>query len=899
MRHKRKFLQAQPEHSSKVMTLLVAFLFCLYAFSTLYPLLERIVGENLYFGGLPTNGAFQMLNLLKRMDIGQIPGKDFYFFHGIGTLLLHRPLYLLLGQNLWASNTSIYIVGLLCFTSSLYFFVRGVGLGKYDVWLLLPVLTSFFYKITPQLIYFKLNTPGARSFFPILAIGVLLSLRKRLFSGEKGMFQFLFSVLAGVFSAISFFISVEHGLALSVATAITLLLCNPFRSSFLKKILSLVIFIGTLSIVTIFLFSLVSGSCWYKPLVMALVTIPKQQFWFFGAPPHTIIKNYWFFLLNPPTVYVYFIYIGLLLLLIWGVLFWHQRQAANDRFFCALMFLFVIYGLLTTASILGYFSKIYFLPLVRVLLLSIFALLIWWEGKINIVRRLLPSAVTQQYKKMTIACVLLVLAFFLINAQLLPIYNKKIPSQNFVLESWSAGWRLLVMAAIPLLGMYVKQLCLTSAPIQRIKYKMYFSSLITLAAVTVFAQFVSIPLHNLMTRQRLTSFQSNQLVLSNRWYQNISAVEALLGPFTHLEYKEDTEEWGYFVRHRENTALIPPPAKQSIILENFYNKEISLNLHFFITNEQLPDKIKVFSWLCLNDQYYGWVKGIEKIGDHTRIELDYLRNEPPMSSSAATITLPHALMDQGDLWFTYANVIQHGYNIVNPSTDYIIHLLDQELNDDYLHTFVNNKPKWVGTIRGHTWTPWLQYTHFDFYGFLYRFYMPRLLTPDYVIWEKQIDDDWQLPDDEEWRNIPWPDKGFINLKYVGNGQKQLIVVRIDYQTKNRFSLLPIAGKTPRYWLRVEQDSPIDIPLRHRKKQMNKLRRRVPISLPPMPLEGRIDVPILLPSDSDIIAFVPETVSPFGFSVELNIKNIQYREMRIPPETMFVLNEFQVKYKPAF
>lgn len=900
MEHNKEPLSFESTDGNAVLLrILIGFLFCVYAISTFYPLLERIIAENFYFTGLPINGAFQMLNPLKRMDLGQIPGKDFYFFHGIGTLLLHRPFYLLLGKGLWASNTSIYIVGFLTFVISLYVFLRGLGLRKYYSFLLIPVFSGFLFNISPELIFFKLNTPGARSFFPIFSIGFLLLSGRYLLKKETELYQLLFCGLAGILAATSFFISIEHGLSFSMAIMGGMLIFSPFRFSFTEKILNLCLFISTLAFFIFLFFFLVSGGDWYKSLHMSLVTIPKQQFWYFGAPPHTIIKNFWTFLFFPPTLYVYFIYIGVGLLGIYGVLFWLHRSDKLERLYLSLLIVFLLYGLLTTASILGYFSKIYFLPLVRVLLLAIFALLYWLGRKTRLEDKLIPHTVTKRTWEIAGVFFLTGVAALLLHTQVISPLSKQVPVEHFIRKSWNSGWQLLFLVLIPFVGEATKKRGrLDGASWANYKYFHSIPVVVTLAMATVLAQFADARLYSGFTSERFDSYRSDVITLSNRWYQNFSAIELLLGPYPHLQYRSDTKEWAYFTKYREKRAHLPPKEPPEFLFPNEKARDLSTNIHFFFKNKEVPDELSAFSWLRINGQTYGWVKSTRKIGDYTKIELDFLRTQAPSPAMPInSISIPHTEIEQGDLWFTYANVMQYGYGVINPATDYIIHLLDQDLKDEYLMTFRQTKPRWVGTIRGHEWAPWLQYTHFDFYQLLYRFYTPRLLTRDYVIWEKQSSDWDEAEDVSHWRTLFLDNHQTYRLPVGEFHTQKLIVLRIDYQTKNDFAALPIAGRTPRFWIKMRRESPPDPQLIPAKREEDVF-ELTPISLPPKPSGGQVDIPVLLPADSSLILSA-ETVSPFGLPVELDIKRMKYREMSIDPEVNYVLNEFPVFYTPLF
>jgi len=55
------------------------------------------------FNGHYADGPFQLFNALRRIDAGQLPGRDFPAFHGLGLPLVHYPFYRALGGDLLAS----------------------------------------------------------------------------------------------------------------------------------------------------------------------------------------------------------------------------------------------------------------------------------------------------------------------------------------------------------------------------------------------------------------------------------------------------------------------------------------------------------------------------------------------------------------------------------------------------------------------------------------------------------------------------------------------------------------------------------------------------------------------------------------------------------------------------
>src|SRR5665647_1614027 len=72
-----------------------------------------------FFNGPPIDGAFQLLDPLRRIAEGQTMGRDFLFFHGPGLPFLHYPLYWLFGSNLHASILSQWIMSLIFFVASI------------------------------------------------------------------------------------------------------------------------------------------------------------------------------------------------------------------------------------------------------------------------------------------------------------------------------------------------------------------------------------------------------------------------------------------------------------------------------------------------------------------------------------------------------------------------------------------------------------------------------------------------------------------------------------------------------------------------------------------------------------------------------------------------------------
>lgn len=74
----------------------------------------------------PFDGVFQTLFPLRRMDAGEFPGRDFFYFHGNGIPYLLYPIYWTINaitqQSLLASLWSSFIINLLCLYIPIYLY---------------------------------------------------------------------------------------------------------------------------------------------------------------------------------------------------------------------------------------------------------------------------------------------------------------------------------------------------------------------------------------------------------------------------------------------------------------------------------------------------------------------------------------------------------------------------------------------------------------------------------------------------------------------------------------------------------------------------------------------------------------------------------------------------------
>lgn len=282
--------------------------------------------SSLNFNGYPFDGPFQLFNGLRRLSAGQIPGQDFQFFHGLGTLLMHYPFYQFLGTNLFASEFSRQFLSPILFiiSSSIFFYAttRRIELAT-SLTVIMVLLASVFF---PSVLDPGNSLLGVRSMFPILVASAMML--------DAPV------VILSLLLALAFFISIEHGIAALLAFAIV-----TRRRGFLTLAASLPFILV--------LYILASGQSFLQPLRYELVDIPGDQFWYFGVPPvpffdsiGSVLNCSWLILPNVITLVLLALFLKIK----------HSH---------ATLFL-LIYALLTNVSLLAIENPVYLDPMKRV-----------------------------------------------------------------------------------------------------------------------------------------------------------------------------------------------------------------------------------------------------------------------------------------------------------------------------------------------------------------------------------------------------------------------------------------------------------------------------------------------------------------------------------------------------
>jgi hypothetical protein len=299
------------------------------------------------------DGPFQMFNPLRRIDAGQRGGADFQYFHGIGIPYLHYPIFALAGKTVTASEVSRVVV-----TFGLYLFAYPFVFACLTRRLVPTLaLTAAALIIADQtlllyLFYPANGTSGVRSVVPFLLFGVMLA----------GLRPVREAVILGAGSGVALLLGTEYG----VATVITLGFVWAGRrwlghpgGRLLPLVTGGAAFAATLAGL---LLAIGGPAGAVKAMRYALLDLPADQFWYFGAPPQKFVRSVWDL---PAQRELWVVAVGPAVALAAVVGGWMSRDRAA-RPLGVVLLAALAGGLVGGVGYLGYISIHYLQPLSRV-----------------------------------------------------------------------------------------------------------------------------------------------------------------------------------------------------------------------------------------------------------------------------------------------------------------------------------------------------------------------------------------------------------------------------------------------------------------------------------------------------------------------------------------------------
>ena len=316
----------------------------------------------MHFNGYAIDGPFQLYNALRRIQAGFRPGVDFQFFHGLGLPYIHYPIYRVLGGGLRGSELARELVSAAVYPTVLLAFFRVFSGDWRRTFCLTAAALSLSFLLRLSAVMFALNSMlGVRSALPTLFPAVL-------YLSRTGRTR---AIAGGVALGAALFVSTEQGLAVALAYAAVSVLAVVRRDTRWRQFIE---FTGTLAIagLTLVMCLIVVGG--WAGMLGALgynfVVVPKDQYWYFGAPPNLFVPSW----TRGAALAIIIWPIGLALLLgsvatvRYAHRFWRNPNGDRSRRHFALAIL-PIYGLLSCASLLGVFEPSYAQPCWRVIIL--------------------------------------------------------------------------------------------------------------------------------------------------------------------------------------------------------------------------------------------------------------------------------------------------------------------------------------------------------------------------------------------------------------------------------------------------------------------------------------------------------------------------------------------------
>lgn len=319
------------------------------------------LGNALFFEGYAADGAFQLLNPLRRLMDGQVLGQDFNFFHGVGVPLLHLPFYVIFGQGLFGEELTRWLVSPVLFSLSAFCFFYMLRRKFTFALTMSMVVTALGMLIIPFLVLPLTSILGVRSVVPVFLLALMLNqvrLSRPIFKDAKSAFikpWTWYELSVGVLLAVSLLCGTEFGMAAVLAFIIAHLAYSiKPKESFRARLLSLAR-VGANFVVSLFvILCIITLGHPFEPLKYALIDIPTDQFWYFGVPPNDYI-HFGNALVTFLTDWRLLVMWGIALVA--GLLTWRVHQLKKYRVEVQAFTFGLLAGFFAMVSMLGYYSN--------------------------------------------------------------------------------------------------------------------------------------------------------------------------------------------------------------------------------------------------------------------------------------------------------------------------------------------------------------------------------------------------------------------------------------------------------------------------------------------------------------------------------------------------------------
>jgi hypothetical protein len=321
----------------------------------------------------PVDGPYQTANACRRILAGQIPGRDFVVFHGLGINWYHVPFYAIFGGTIKGTLAAYFTAGAVIIPFTLVLAARLGGFGWRASWIagmliinvMLVVPGPSYNAVIPS--GNMLGTRIALSLLPMM--GALLLLRKK-----RPVWQQTLAIGSAIGVAMA--ISQDQGISLLAGSAVAFFFARARGSQWKVCMACGVGGLLASALVYLVLVTIMTMGEPREYLEFAWKRIPENQFWLFGASTHFF--GTWKDLWNMK----YVIIPGIVTLFLWaGALIVRRLGHGGSCRDTMLMPLMVWYSLAALHPLLGYLSGHYFASAMYAALVMVaFSLCSFWTA---------------------------------------------------------------------------------------------------------------------------------------------------------------------------------------------------------------------------------------------------------------------------------------------------------------------------------------------------------------------------------------------------------------------------------------------------------------------------------------------------------------------------------------
>jgi hypothetical protein len=226
------------------------------------------------------NGAFQTFNPLRRIFLGEVPGRDFNPYLGLGTTYVTAFITYVFGSNFAASKASIYLISVLLHLLVLttLFFLTGFSIKKSIIGaaFVFLIISYDVYKLAP---FWEIAGPGnsnlgMRSALPFITSWIILLLFQQCRNKPQ-----IFYCFTGCLIGIQPLWSNDYGIPSSFALS-TVIIIDLFKHQ-ANKVNKIILLFTSAAIAFFIAASLLTGGNAINWINDNFSGVAADQFWYF------------------------------------------------------------------------------------------------------------------------------------------------------------------------------------------------------------------------------------------------------------------------------------------------------------------------------------------------------------------------------------------------------------------------------------------------------------------------------------------------------------------------------------------------------------------------------------------------------------------------------------------